>query len=190
MPDDRLRALFTNDLLYPASQAVEQLAVLRTSIDAGLALRAGKLFDLLYSENFDRFTRLTELDTPSILPTTPAFSTSAQLTHAHLLSSTRLPKDLWDDLIQLFLFRAAQQSDTSVKAQYFSRAQTLAEYMIKSASLHDLRSAGVEPFEPAVDATTGAILVRGYAQYVLSLSPSLLPSLFLFWVWSQIDHTS
>lgn len=180
--DETLRTIFTNDLLYPQSGSVEQMAVLRTSIDAGLALRAGKLFDGLYNENRVRFERLLDLGRDITYPATALTSSgsssglagvaernlaSRSTTHAQLLAATRLSKRIWDDLLHLFLFKAAAVTEPREKNHFFHRAQALAERLIKAASLRDLASAGVaQSFEPAADAYTGAVLVKGYARYV------------------------
>lgn len=160
LSDDHVRALFTNDLLYPPSGAIEQRAMLRTSIDAGLALRAGKLFDALYHEGVNRFQRLSDLSRPA-----RDARSGTSSTHMQLMQSARLSKRVWDDLINLFLFKAAAVHDEHTKVEFFRRAQILAERMLRACSLKESTN---PVYEPNADANTGACLIKGYARYVAS----------------------
>lgn len=187
---DTLRSIFFDQAIFPTAQTVEALAVLRTSLDAGLIWRAGKVFDDIRQDERTRWNSIARYQhtDSGTGPSSSSHIIQSETTAKVLRESRKLDKQTYDDMLQAYLLKAAVGENPAVKREFFQRAMQLFEDMLQNllddggnpasgdvaalavakattssrGALADIKLGRTG--EPAADAATAAILLRGYAR--------------------------
>ncbi|KDN47945.1 DNA/RNA polymerase [Tilletiaria anomala UBC 951] len=172
-----LRSLFVHQAFYPTSQTIEDLAVLRTSLDAGLIWRAGKVFEGIRNEERSRWDSLERL-IPQHHEANTEMSTWRASANS-ILQGQRLDKAMYEDMLSAYLFKAAAGENTEAKKEFIRRAIKLWEDMVQALSSSTGFTAaattreGFAAREPPADARTAAIMLRGVGRLLRSWQPTL-----------------
>ncbi len=136
--DDLLQSLLAHDHYFPRSESVEQQAVLRTSLDAGLIWRASKVFEEIRSQERVSFKSMRQIVSPfggrgssdpaaaaeeagMMMGSTSSGSSGSGLSAAGY--NMRLSKAMYDDMLAAYLLKAAIGDDKAVQQDFWARAR-------------------------------------------------------------------
>ena len=166
---EALRSLFLHSAFFPNSRATEDMAVLRTSLDAGLVWRAAKVFDEVRNAERARRESLQKLSVA--MPSDSKFEVDSWSDSASsFMQGQRLDKTLYDDMLSAYLLKAAVSEELGAKQEFWTRAKELFSDMGKVAadsepkSSEEMRLDALAPKQPSADADTAAVMLKGLAR--------------------------